>query len=82
MKCSIQQGEADLNGLFHLSPNENICYIAQMRKHLLFILFYLYKGSNCYTNSKEKALQNKFNSSKIQGESQKTCNNNEEGNKR
>ena len=24
MKCSIQRGEAELNGTFHLSPNENI----------------------------------------------------------
>ena len=24
MKCSIQRGEAKLNGTFHLSPNENI----------------------------------------------------------
>ena len=33
MKCSIQRGEAELNGTFHLSPNKNICSIAQMRKH-------------------------------------------------
>ena len=40
MKCSIQRGEAELNGIFHLSPNENICSIARMRKHSLF-LFYI-----------------------------------------
>ena len=40
MKCPIQWGEAKLNGTFHLSPNENICSIAQMavfqndRKHV------------------------------------------------
>ena len=33
MKCSIQQGEAELNGTFHLSLNENICSIARMKKH-------------------------------------------------
>ena len=27
MKCSIQQGKAELNGTLHLSPNENICYV-------------------------------------------------------
>ena len=43
MKCSIQRGEAELNGTFHLSPNENICSIAQMRKHSLFVLYNLYK---------------------------------------
>ena len=37
MKCSIQRGEAELNGTFHLSPNENICSIARMRKHSLFV---------------------------------------------
>ena len=43
MKCSIQQGEAKLNGTFQLSPNENICSIARMRKHSLFVLYNLYK---------------------------------------
>ena len=43
MKCSIQRGEAELNGTFHLSPNENICSIARMRKHSLFVLYNLYK---------------------------------------
>ena len=37
MKCSIQQGEAELNGTFDLSPNENICSIARMKKHSLFV---------------------------------------------
>ena len=46
MKCSIQQGEAELNGTFHLSPNENYCYIARMRTHSLFVLYNLYKDSN------------------------------------
>ena len=40
MKCSIQRGEADLNRTFHLSPNENICSIARMRKHSLFVFNY------------------------------------------
>ena len=41
MKCSIQQGEAELNGTFHLSPhctNEKtfiICFIWQLNKSLL-----------------------------------------------
>ena len=43
MKCSIQRGEAELNGTFHLSPNEHICSIARMRKHSLFVLYNLYK---------------------------------------
>ena len=46
MKCSIQLGFASLNGTFHLSPNENICSIARMRKHSLFVLYNLYKDSN------------------------------------
>ena len=46
MKCSIQQGEAELNGTFHLSPHENICTIARMRQHSLFVLHNLYKDSN------------------------------------
>ena len=50
MKCSIQRGEAELNGTFHLSPNENICSIARMRKHSLFFLYNLYKDSNSETN--------------------------------
>ena len=31
MECSNQQGEAELIGTFHLSPNENILTIAQMK---------------------------------------------------
>ena len=46
MNCSIQQGKAELNGTFHLSQNENICSIAQMRKHSLFVLNNLYKDLN------------------------------------
>ena len=38
MKCSIDRGEAELNGSFHLSPKENICSIERMRKHSLFVL--------------------------------------------
>ena len=50
MKCSIQRGEAELNVTFHYSPNENICSIARMRKHSLFVLYNLYKESNSQTN--------------------------------
>ena len=32
MKCSIQLGEAELNGTFHLSPNETICSISKGKK--------------------------------------------------
>ena len=39
MKCSIQRGEAEMNGTFHLSPNENICSIARKKKHSLFVLY-------------------------------------------
>ena len=46
MICSIQRGEAELNGTFHLSPNENICSTARMKKHSLFVLYNLYKDSN------------------------------------
>ena len=38
MKYSIQRGEAELNGTFHLSPNENICSIARLRKRYLFYI--------------------------------------------
>ena len=41
MKGSIQRGEAELNGTFHLPPNENICSIARMIKHSLFVLYNL-----------------------------------------
>ena len=37
MKCSIQRGEAELNGLFHLSPKENISSIARMKKKTFII---------------------------------------------
>ena len=50
MKCSIQQGEAKLNGTFHLSPNENICSIARMKKHSLFVL-YNTKIDSCHLTS-------------------------------
>ena len=59
MKCSIQRGEAELNGTLHLSPNENICFIARMRKHSLFVLCNLKKkDSNSVTNLKEKTVKN------------------------
>ena len=38
MKCSIQRGEAELNGTFHLSPNVNICSIALINIHYLFYI--------------------------------------------
>ena len=31
MECSILRGEAKLNRTFHLSQNENICTITQMK---------------------------------------------------
>ena len=37
MECSIQQGKAKLNRIFHLSPNENICNIARMKNIHYFI---------------------------------------------
>ena len=64
MKCSIQRGEAKLNGTFHLSPNENICSIARMRKHSLFVLYNLYKDPNSETNLTEKSIGNDFSLSK------------------
>ena len=39
MECSIQRGGAELNGTFHLSPNENIRSIARMKNHSLFVLY-------------------------------------------
>ena len=45
MKCFIQRSEAELNETFHVSPNENICFIARMRKHSLFVSYNLYKDS-------------------------------------
>ena len=39
MKCSIQRGEAELNGTCHLSPHENICSIARMKIDSLFVLY-------------------------------------------
>ena len=39
MECAIQRGEANLNRTFHISPNENICTIAQMKNiHYLFYI--------------------------------------------
>ena len=37
MKCSIQLGFASLNRTFHLSPHENICTIALITIHYLYI---------------------------------------------
>ena len=64
MKCSIQRGEAELNGTFHLSPNENICSIARMRN--IHYLFYItcterFKFVNKF---KRKSIENAFSSSK------------------
>ena len=39
MKFSIQQGEAELNGTFHLSPNENIFPLHEWENiHYLFYI--------------------------------------------
>ena len=38
MKCSIQRGEAKLNGTLYRTPNGNICSIAKMGKQL-FVLY-------------------------------------------
>ena len=53
MKCFIQQGIAELNGIFHLSPNEDISSVARMRKHSLFVLYNLYKDSNFLIKKKK-----------------------------
>ena len=37
MKFSIQLGFASLNRMFHLSPHENICTIALITIHYLYI---------------------------------------------
>ena len=37
MECSIQRGEADLMGLFHLSPSESIVSIARIKT--FFVLY-------------------------------------------
>ena len=39
MKCSIQRGFASLNRTFHLSPHENICTIALITIHYLYIIY-------------------------------------------
>ena len=51
MNYSIQRGEAEFNGTFHLSPNENICSIARMKKHSLFVLYQLNKSFSAKQNS-------------------------------
>ena len=53
MKCSIQRSK---NRTFHLSPNENICSMARMRKHYLFYMTCT-KIQNFKTNLKEKLLK-------------------------
>ena len=63
MKCSNQLGFTSLNGTFHLSPNENICTIARMGKHSLFVLYNLYKDTNSL-NKFKKHWKNDFSSSK------------------
>ena len=63
MKCSIQRGEAELNGTFHLSPNENICSIARMRN--IHYLFYITCTKRFKFNKfKRKSIENDFSSSK------------------
>ena len=64
MKCSIQRGEAELNGTFHLSPNENICSIARMRN--IHYLFYITctKRFKFFNKFKRKSIENAFSSSK------------------
>ena len=37
-KCSIQLGFASLNRTFYLSPHENICTIALITIHYLYII--------------------------------------------
>ena len=59
MNCSIQQGEAELKGTFHLSPNENICAIARMRKHSLSCT-----KIQILKQTQENPLKNDFSSSK------------------
>ena len=43
MKCSIQLGFASLNRTFHLSPHENICTIALITIHYLYIIVQIVK---------------------------------------
>ena len=38
MECSINEATAELNGTFHLSPNENILTIALINIHYLFYI--------------------------------------------
>ena len=40
MECSIQQGEPELNGTFHLSPNENILIIARIKTFIICFIQY------------------------------------------
>ena len=67
MKCSIQRGEAELNGIFHLSPNENIYSVARMRKiHYLFYITWFTDWDSLITKFnfedkfKRKVLKSKF----------------------
>ena len=46
IKCSIERGEAKLNGTFNLSPNENICTIARMKN--IHYLFHIISKNICY----------------------------------
>ena len=52
--CSIQRGEAKLNGTFHISLYEISCSITRMRKHS-FVLYNLYKDLNFQTNLNKKS---------------------------
>ena len=49
MKWSIQRGEAELNGTFHLSPHENICTIALINIHYLYTISYSAKLGKNFT---------------------------------
>ena len=62
MKYPIQGSEAELNGMFYLSSNENICSIAQMRKHSLFVLCNLVQKFKFLQKFKRKVLKNDSNS--------------------
>ena len=51
MECSIQRGEAELNGTFHLSTNQNILSIAQMQN--IHYLFYITPIDLCQFEEKQ-----------------------------
>ena len=57
MKCSIQRGEAEMNGTFHLSPNESIFSISQMRKHSLLCFIKLVQRFKFLNKFKRKVFE-------------------------